>query len=49
VLRRATVAAWVTVAAVQYAFEGCNLAAENQEVVVHAAERRAPLHRTGTN
>ena len=38
-----------TVAALQYAFEGRNLAAENHKVVVYAAERRAPMHRTGTN
>ena len=38
-----------SVAALQYAFEGCNLAAENHKVVVYAAERRAPMHRTGTN
>ena len=37
-----------TVAALQYAFEGGNLAAENHKVVVYAAERRAPMHRTGT-
>ena len=29
-----------TVAALQYAFEGRNLAAENHQVVVYAAERR---------
>ena len=37
-----------TVAALQYVFEGRNLAAENHKVVVYAAERRAPMHRTGT-
>ena len=38
-----------TAAALQYAFKGCNFAAENHKVVVYAAERRAPMHRTGTN
>jgi hypothetical protein len=34
-----------TIAALQYAFEG----SENHNVVVYAAERRAPMHRTVTN
>ena len=38
-----------TVAALQYAFEGRNLAAENDEVVVYAAERRTAVNRTSTN
>ena len=37
-----------TVAALQYAFKGRSLAAGNHNVVVYAAERRAPMHRTGT-
>jgi hypothetical protein len=38
-----------TVTALQYAFEDGNFAAENHKVGVYAAERRAPMHRTGTN
>jgi hypothetical protein len=30
-------------------FRRPQIAAENHEVVVYAAERRAPMHRTGTN